>query len=387
MLEILAVSGYRSLRELILPLARLNVVTGANGSGKSSLYRALRLLADTARGGLVGSLAREGGIRSTLWAGPEQIGRAARAGRHPVQGVVRKGPVQLRLGFGASDLSYAVDLGFPPPGLSTSAFLLDPAIKRECVWTGPLFRPSALLVDRHGPGLRAMDDSGAWRVIPTPIADFESMMTEFSDPRAAPEMISVRRKLQSWRFYDCLRTDVEAPCRRPQVGTHTPILADDGADIAAALQTILEIGDAEGLARAVDDAFPGAAIEIETRDGWFELAMRQHGLLRPLKAAELSDGTLRYLMLIAALLTPRPPELLALDEPEASLHPDLIPALARLIAAAAQKSQIVVVTHCRELADLLVSEPESRAIELTKDFGETRLAGEAFRPRWEWPKR
>jgi predicted ATPase len=137
----------------------------------------------------------------------------------------------------------------------------------------------------------------------------------------------------------------------------------------------------------VDDAFPGAAIEIETRDGWFELAMRQHGLLRPLKAAELSDGTLRYLMLVAALLTPRPPELLALDEPEASLHPDLIPALARLIAAAAQRSQIVVVTHCRELADLLVSEPESRAIELTKDFGETRLAGEGFRPRWEWPKR
>ncbi len=122
---------------------------------------------------------------------------------------------------------------------------------------------------------------------------------------------------------------MRAPCRRPQVGTHTPILADDGADIAAAVQTILEIGDTDGLARAVDDAFPGAAIEIETRDGWFELSMRQHGLLRPLKAAELSDGTLRYLMPVAALLTPRPPELLALDEPEASLHPDLIPARPR----------------------------------------------------------
>ncbi len=76
MLRTLAISGYRSLRDLVLPLAGLNLVTGPNGSGKSSLYRALRLLAETAQGRVVSSLAREGGLPSTLWAGPETISRS-----------------------------------------------------------------------------------------------------------------------------------------------------------------------------------------------------------------------------------------------------------------------------------------------------------------------
>ena len=71
MLTTLAIANYRSLRSLVMPLGRLNVVTGANGSGKSNLYRALRLLAETAQGGVVGALAREGGLSSTFWAGPE----------------------------------------------------------------------------------------------------------------------------------------------------------------------------------------------------------------------------------------------------------------------------------------------------------------------------
>ena len=78
--------GYRSLRELRVPLAQITVVTGANGTGKSSLYRALRLLADCAEGQVVASLAREGGLPSTLWAGPEVIGKAVRSGEYEVAG-------------------------------------------------------------------------------------------------------------------------------------------------------------------------------------------------------------------------------------------------------------------------------------------------------------
>jgi predicted ATPase len=69
MLTTLAIANYRSLRALVLPLDQLNLVTGANGSGKSNLYRALRLLAETAQGGVVNALAREGGLPSALWAG------------------------------------------------------------------------------------------------------------------------------------------------------------------------------------------------------------------------------------------------------------------------------------------------------------------------------
>ncbi|WP_435185463.1 AAA family ATPase, partial [Amycolatopsis thermoflava] len=74
MLTTLAVENYRSLRDLVLPLSRLTVVTGVNGTGKSNLYRALRLLADAGRNGAVAALAREGGLPSTLWAGPESVG-------------------------------------------------------------------------------------------------------------------------------------------------------------------------------------------------------------------------------------------------------------------------------------------------------------------------
>src|SRR5499426_2530745 len=98
MLHTLAVANYRSLRDLVIPLQRLNVVAGPNGSGKSNLYRALRLLAETAQGRVIPSLAREGGLQSTLWAGPESFSRGMLRGEQPVQGVLRKHVVSLRLG-------------------------------------------------------------------------------------------------------------------------------------------------------------------------------------------------------------------------------------------------------------------------------------------------
>jgi predicted ATPase len=387
MLTTLAIANYRSLRHLLIPLAALNVVTGPNGSGKSSVYRALRLLAQTAQGGVIPSLAREGGLQSTLWAGPERFSRAMLTGAEPVQGTVRNNPVNLKLGFAGDEFGYAIDLGLPSP--SGSYFARDPIIKRECIWSGPALRPSALLVDRQGAALRVRSGNGEWTAIAQPVASFDSMMTEFSDPRSAPEMITLREQIRSWRFYDHLRTDTESPARRPQIGTHTPMLADDGADLAAALQTIREIGDARGLDQAIDDAFPGSSISIENHDGRFEVTMRQHGLLRPLKAAELSDGTLRYLLLVAALLTPRPPALLVLNEPETSLHPDLLPALGRLIAQAAVHSQVIVVSHASRLIAALEREPRSHSIVLEKVLGETKIAdADDFDvPPWKWPSR
>jgi predicted ATPase len=114
--------------------------------------------------------------------------------------------------------------------------------------------------------------------------------------------------------------------------------------------------------------------------------VRQHGILRSLKAAELSDGTLRYLLLVSALLSPRPPTLMILNEPETSLHPDLLSPLARLIAGAASRSQIFVVTHARPLTDSLLAEADCRLFVLTKELGETVVV-DAERPHWIWPSR
>jgi predicted ATPase len=382
-LKSLAVSGYRSLRDLVVPLDRLNLVTGPNGSGKSNLYRALRLLADAAQGGVIQSLAREGGLQSTLWAGPEAFSRSVVRGDHPVQGVTRKGPVRLQLGFAGDEFSYAIDLGLPPPG--RGAFGHDPEIKMECVWTGVTLRPSAVLVDRHGPLVKAREDK-EWRIITHALATFDSIMTHCADPRNTPEVLMLREDMRAWRFYDHFRTDGSAPARLPQIGTHTPVLSHDGHDVAAALQTIREIGDAELLDRSIEDAFPGAKVSIDYGGGRFELEMQQHGLLRPLKGAELSDGTLRYLLWIAALLTPRPPGLLVLNEPETSLHPDLLPALGRLIAQTSDRTQVIVVSHAPLLIDALQSLPECRSITLEKRLSETRLAS-GEEGAWKWPSR
>ncbi|MEC9462664.1 MAG: AAA family ATPase, partial [Pseudomonadota bacterium] len=177
----LAVSGYRSLRSLVLPLERLNVVTGANGSGKSSLYRSLRLLADVAQGQAIASLAAEGGLRSTMWAGGAGYSSAMRSGRSPMQGNVGRGPVSLRLGFASEDYGYAIDLGLPIPGPGASReegslFGYDPVVKAEAVWAGERLSRLNVIARRGNASVLVQDKSGRLRPVVTDLAPFETMM-------------------------------------------------------------------------------------------------------------------------------------------------------------------------------------------------------------------
>jgi predicted ATPase len=385
-----AVQGYRSLRELVLPLGQLSVITGANGSGKSSVYRSLRLLADVAQNAVVASLAREGGLPSTFWAGPETIARSVRQGTHAVEGLAKRNVASLKLGFGSDTYGYSIDLGYPLPPPPATMFELDPRVKRECIWHGPAYRKASALVDRRNNFVWLSTTKDEEPVMLTQhLSDTDSMLASIADPQRAPEMLAVREAVRGWRFYDQFRTDSESPARAAQIGTFTPVLHHDGSNLAAALQTITEIRSDQALATTLEDAFPGSRLYVENRNGRFELQLQQHGLLRPLSAAELSDGTLRYLLWAAALLTPRPPELMVLNEPETSLHPDLLPALARLILAAVSETQIIVVSHAQVLIDALASVSMCTRLHLQKDFGETNLEGATqFNiPKWNWPTR
>ncbi len=374
MIDTLAVHGYRSLRDVVLPLAELTTVTGANGSGKSNLYRAFHLLADTATGRLIGSLAAAGGLSSVLWAGPEQITGAMRRGDVPIQGTGRRlAPVSLQLGFTADEFGYLIDLGLPvPQQQGQTMFGRDPIIKRELIWAGPVLRPAATLLKRTA---RGFDDVGLppWASVLDEFADPVNVLDELVDPVHRPRGDSRPRRGARLAVLRQLPGRPREPARQPQVGTRTEVLAGDGHDLAAGRGHHPRIGLGGAVPQAaIADAFDGTGVTVADHGGRFEVALTQRGLLRPLTARELSDGTLRYLLLAAALFSPRPPGLMVLNEPETSLHPDVLPALTRLMVEAARRTQLVVVTHARPLVDALV---EAGALhhELVKPHGETEV--------------
>jgi predicted ATPase len=225
MIRTVAVQGYRSLRDLLLPLGQLSVITGANGSGKSSVYRSLRLLADAALNSVVASLAREGGLPSTFWAGPETIARGVRQGTYAVEPQAKRKVASLKLGFGGDTYGYSIDLGYPPPP-PPAMFGLDPHVKRECIWHGPVYRKASALVDRRNNFVWLATTRDEEPVMLTQhLSDTDSMLASVADPQRAPEMLAVREAVRGWRFYDHFRTDSDSPARAAQIGTFTAVIS------------------------------------------------------------------------------------------------------------------------------------------------------------------
>jgi len=357
------IEGYRSIRRLRLPLQPITVVTGPNGSGKSNLYRALTLIAQAARGRFARALADEGGMQSALWAGPRTV----------------KEPVRMTLGVLTDDYRYELACGLPHP---LETFQLDPLVKEESVWLGAERRRSGMLCERRNSHLKLRDVDHGWVEYPLALTQGESTLSQLQEPSRFPEMWRLRSEFDSWRFYHQFRTDLQAPLRQWQVATYTPILGDDGQDLAAALATILHGENASLLRKGVRDAL-GADLEIVNEANVeqsptraltrIEIRLSTPGLNRSLTARELSDGTLRFLCLAAALLSPRPAPLLALNEPETSLHPDLIPVLAGMIVDAARQTQIWVTTHSPRLAELIREATGYKPAELVQVDGRTEI--------------
>ncbi len=355
----LQVEGYRSIRELSLELDRVNVVVGPNGCGKTNLYRSLSLLAASARGSLAQTLADEGGVPSVLWAGPRKTA-----------------PVRLTIAARLADLEFELRCG-PVPRVPQEPphFALDPEVKYEQAsvrdgarWHTVMERKDRSAFLRDAEGKRVTLGGELWAN--------ESILSQLSEPHRYPTLSGLRGEFLAWRFYHHFRTDPDAPLRHPQIGIRTPVLHHDGRDLAAALQTIFTIGDGAALSRHLDRAFRGSQLEIEAVNGRFRTLMHMPQLGRPLDGRELSDGTLRYLCLLAALLSPRPPPLLALNEPETSLHPDLIEPLAELLASAARFSQLWVTTHSEALARHLTRLTQATPIRLQMHNGETRVVSD-----------
>ena len=352
------ISGYRSIKNLWLKLQPINVIVGQNGTGKSNLYRAMYLISCATRGELARAIADEGGILSALWAGENLKAE------------------DFKISLSVRTLTYEYNLVFGQAGsvIRPGFFANDPVIRLEEVFKFEKGVRKRLLQRRLG-SVFARNAQGKEVEYTTKVSDSEAVLSALKDPVNFPELFALREEILAWRFYHSFRSDIDSPLRMPQIGVLTKVLSHDGKDLAATLASIIECGDKEALETAIDEAFPGAELGISTTASGLSLSFFQPGLLRPFNGSELSDGTLQYLCLLAALLSLSPPAVIVLNEPETSLHPDLIEPLARLIVRCSKDCQIWITTHSLELSDRIMDLTGYEAYELTKVNGATKLVG------------
>lgn len=354
------IGGYRSIRDVWLKLHPINVIVGPNGSGKSNMYRAMYLVYCAATGRLASALAEEGGLASALWAGGWSKGD--------------KYPHFVSLSVRTKSYEYNLVCGMAGKEVLGEFFKRDPEIKREQIFKLDNGKKSKILNRGRGT-VTARDAHGKEVVYTTRVSDNESVLAGLRDPVNFPELYAVREEILGWRFYHHFRTDMHSPLRLPQVGVMTSYLSHDAHDLAATLATIIEFGDVEMFFGALEEAFPGSRLEIVPTAAGLRIKFTQEGINRPLDGTELSDGTLQYLCLLASLLSLSAAPVIVLNEPETSLHPNLIKPLAQLIVRCSADSQIWLTTHSRELADTIMDLSGYEPFELHKVDGETRLVG------------
>ncbi|WP_038952009.1 AAA family ATPase [Bradyrhizobium japonicum] len=353
----IAISNYRSIRRLSIPIHPLSVFVGENGVGKSNLYRSLSLLRDAASGRITRTIADEGGLNSVCWSGIRKRGEDGR----------------LRLSAKFDRIKYSIEIGFPGP--LEAAFSSEPMIKAERI-EATQGKRTVQLMERKNSLVSIRGESGAWSSHKDAVLPSETALAGFSDGKECPEIDLIRNAMLGWRFYHDFRTDPASPIRKPCLAITTPSLSADGSDLAAALATLYFIRqDATDLQDAIQDAFPGAELRAWEEGGLCEFDLQLADMPRPFKAHELSDGTLKYNCLLAVFMGYRLPPFIALNEPETSLHPSLLAPLARLIAKASRRADIWIVTHSEQLMEALRSESSVPLRRVIKPKGATTIEG------------
>lgn len=373
MIRLLSLRNYRSLKDVCFELGPLTVITGVNGSGKSNIFRALSLLKAAASGRFGETLAAEGGMPGALFAGPQSV-NAELAAAGVIEGGTRQKRIELRLGLELNELRYELVAGLPPQqSFAEDFFTHDPDIKTEQLWRGKR-SPKATLFARKAKAMLVGDASLG-------LAGHESMLWQLAGAGYA-ELAAFRQSLMQLRLHHGFSTEANSVIRQTRIGFRSEALADDGSNLTSVLANIHMIGDKQAFDDAIEHAFPGARVWVERGDsGHFHLRWKQFGLLRELSVAELSDGTLRYLCLLAALHAPRHSAVLAFNEPELSLYPELLPSLAKQFQRTSQNSQVIVISHAQALVNQLEDFGDATIITLEREHGATKVKGQGVLTR------
>ena len=370
MLHRLKVSGLLSFgpKGVDLPMESLNVLIGPNGSGKSNLLEAIALL-KAAMSDVSEPVARRGGPDEFLWKGSDVRQNSRRQDIHMetiVDHVSFPPTIALQhvlklMNLGGGHIAIAGERVEP----------LDADLHRSEDMAFELsFEASVLDSKVSGPRLSEVENSSPpiTRVLSRTIP--RASMLQFSLP--LPEFWHLKKEYEAIRLYRNWSFGPDAPLRLP-CGAHgrSDFLDEDGGNLALVLSQFY--GDHK---RAVLDAlrslYDGIVdFRCPVTGGTVGLFLEEKGN-RAIPATLLSDGTLRYLCLLAVLLHPEPPPLICIEEPELGLHPDLLPTVSDLMLDASKRSQLVVTTHSDVIVDALTDQPESVVI-CEKHDGETEM--------------
>ena len=351
----LKVSGLLSFgpKGIDLPLEDLNVLIGANGSGKSNLLEVLALLRASPTN-LPEPVKEMGGVREWLWKGPESRGEASidavvdyPQGRMPVRHVLHVTEHGGR--FEVAD--ERIENERPHAGMT------DPYFYYRFQQGQPVLND---LSDQRR-GLRREN-----------VKPEQSILSQVRDPESYPVLNWLQQQYERIRLYRNWSFGPAAAWRQEQTAHgRSDMLTEGGENLALVLSKFRSSVKKEML-ESLKKLFEGIEdINLQVDGGKVLLFLEETGG-REIPATRLSDGTLRYLSLLAILLHPDPPPLVAIEEPELGLHPDVMPHIADLLVRASSRSQLIVTTHSRLLVDALTDRP-STVVVCAKENGESRF--------------
>lgn len=354
----LHVHNYRSLVDVELPLRDLSVVIGPNGAGKTALLEVFQLLQRGCQQELSGFLEAQGGFQAVLshQEVPKKPSRLAVTLEVDVQSEQSDAPMDYRFGLAGQQIGYAIDF-------------------ERLEWQyNPQAQKPFCYIDAHHNRLYYTDPETSKMVQPD--WDYDRLELALAQvPRMYREPEALRSMLASIRHYSFLDVTPRAVVRLPQSLTPATRPGPNGENLYSALYNLRashrDIYDRIGA--LLGQGFSGfERLEFPVVGaGQVTLAWYEHDSKEPFYPNQLSEGTLRFLWLITTLLAPPSPPLMLLDEPEVSLHPELLKLLAALLQDASASSQIVVATHSPDLIRWL--QPEEVLI-ADKEEGVTRFA-------------
>jgi predicted ATPase len=338
----LSVGGVRRLKLLDIALRPLNVLIGPNAVGKSTVLDIFRLLAASANGRLAATIAEMGSFPLLLTADGKMtditLGVRISSGD--------ASPVDYKLSLKGAGLSYSIEREYLTPRIPVASLFRPKATIGRTLGRGAPSTPRNP-IDADGSRIRYF----AGDKYVEPDWDYKWSETALSQtPRSDRDAESFRHALANVsEVYHSLDVSSRAPVRTPQTLAPTRTPGANGEDLVSCLFTMRET--ARERFDAVEDALRAAFPTMERLEfppvaaGSLTLGWRESGYTRPFYASELSEGTLRFLWLATLLQSPGLPEITLIDEPEVSLHPEMLLLLTELMREATERTQLIVATH------------------------------------------